>query len=217
MPLPINPYIAGNPVGTTNAFIGRDDVLREVLRVLRNPNQNAITLFGQRRIGKTSVLENLVKRLPQEGNYHPVYFDLQDKAAWTVQKVLIILARTIAESLGIEPLDPKASQYDFKKTWLPNVLAQLPEKTSLVLLFDEFDVLADPKATQAAGGFFPYLRELLSLDLERLQFVFVLGRNLSDLNQSALSLFKGVHDKRVSLLTEKDTFKLVQLSEENDT
>ena len=33
----------------------------------------------------------------------------------------------------------------------------------------------------------------------------------------ALSLFKGVPDKRVSLLTEKDTLKLVQLSKENDT
>ena len=105
MPLPSNPYIAGNPVGTTNAFIGRDDVLRKVLLVLRSPNQNAITLFGQRRIGKTSVLENLEERLPEEGNYHPVYFDLQDKAAWTVQKVLKILARTIAESLKIEPFE----------------------------------------------------------------------------------------------------------------
>ena len=215
MPLPSNPYIAGNPVGTTNAFIGRDDVLREVLRVLRNPNQNAITLFGQRRIGKTSVLENLVERLPKEGNYHPVYFDLQDKAAWTVQKVLKILARTIAESLKIEPFE--GDEADFKKNWLPNALAQLPEKTSLVLLFDEFDVLADPKATQAVEGLFPYLRELLQLDFERLQFVFVLGRNLSDLSQLALSLFKGVPDKRVSLLSEKDTFKLIQLSEKNNT
>jgi hypothetical protein len=32
----LNPYIAGNPVGGGEAFIGRADVLREVLRVLRN-------------------------------------------------------------------------------------------------------------------------------------------------------------------------------------
>ncbi len=217
MPLPRNPYIAGNPVGSTSAFIGRNDVLRAVLQVLRNPNQNAITLFGQRRIGKTSVLENLAARLPEEGKYHPVYFDLQDKAAWTVQKVLMVLSRTIAESLGIEPLNPKAGQHDFKKSWLPKALAQLPAETSLVLLFDEFDVLADPKSTQAVSGFFPYLRELLNLDMARLQFVFVLGRNLSDLNQLALSLFKGVPDKRVSLLTEADTYKLVRLSEKNNT
>lgn len=33
MALPINPYIAGNPVGGSPAFIGRADVLREVLRM----------------------------------------------------------------------------------------------------------------------------------------------------------------------------------------
>ena len=33
--IPINPYIAGNPVGGGEAFIGRADVLREVVRMLR--------------------------------------------------------------------------------------------------------------------------------------------------------------------------------------
>ena len=59
MSLSVNPYIAGNPVGDSHAFIGRDDVLREVRRVLRHPHSNAIVLFGQRRIGKTSVLQHL--------------------------------------------------------------------------------------------------------------------------------------------------------------
>ena len=31
----INPYVAGNPVGGSPAFIGRADVLREVLGSLR--------------------------------------------------------------------------------------------------------------------------------------------------------------------------------------
>jgi len=35
MPNPVNPYVAGNPVGDSAAFIGRADVLREVVRVLR--------------------------------------------------------------------------------------------------------------------------------------------------------------------------------------
>jgi len=39
---PINPYIAGNPVGNTNAFVGRADILRDVVRVLRRPQDNAI-------------------------------------------------------------------------------------------------------------------------------------------------------------------------------
>lgn len=58
---PINPYVAGNPVGDSPAFIGRADVLREVVRVLRRPppSGNAIVLYGQRRIGKTSIVQHL--------------------------------------------------------------------------------------------------------------------------------------------------------------
>jgi hypothetical protein len=51
MAMPLNPYVAGNPVGDSPAFIGRADVLREVLRVLRRPQDNAIVLYGQRHKG----------------------------------------------------------------------------------------------------------------------------------------------------------------------
>jgi len=218
MKLLTNPYIAGNPVGNTDAFIGRDDVLREVLRVLRQPEQNAITLYGQRRIGKTSVLQSLLKRLPQEGNYRPVYFDLQDKAALSLGRVLAELARTVASELNLPAPDlGKDPETAFRRDWLPGVLSALPVDTSLVLLFDEFDVLADPKSSQAASAFFPYLRDLLALDRARLQFVFVLGRNPGDLSSIALSIFKGTASQRVSLLSEKNAEKLVRLSEQNNS
>ena len=76
---PQNPYIAGNPVGNSTAFVERDDILREVVRVVRDPQENAIVLYGQRRMGKTSVLQELETKLPKEGAYHPVFIDLLDK------------------------------------------------------------------------------------------------------------------------------------------
>ena len=218
MAIPLNPYVAGNPVGDSPAFVGRADVLREVLRVLRRPRDNAIVLYGQRRIGKTSIVQHLAALLPQEGPYRPVYFDLQDKAAWPLGRVLQDLARAIAHTLG-QP-DPDLGpnpETAFRQEWLPAVLGDLPEGCSLVLLFDEFDVLADPKAEQAAAAFFPYLRNLLTLDPQRLQFVFVIGRNVDDLDTIALSLFKSTRPERVSLLSREDTADLVHLSEVNDT
>jgi len=71
MAIPLNPYVAGNPVGDSPAFVGRADVLREVLRILRRPQDNAIVLYGQRRIGKTSILQHLAAQLPGEGPYRP--------------------------------------------------------------------------------------------------------------------------------------------------
>ena len=218
MARPMNPYVAGNPVGDSHAFVGRADVVREVVRVLRRPQDNAIVLYGQRRIGKTSILQHLAAVLPQEGPYRAVYFDLQDKAAWPLGRVLQDLARTIANALG-QPdpdlgSDPETA---FRQEWLPAVLGDLPEGCSLVLLFDEFDVLADPQTEQAAAAFFPYLRDLLASDPQRLQFVFVIGRNVDDLTNIALSLFKGTPAQRVSLLSRKDTIDLVRLSEANGT
>jgi tetratricopeptide (TPR) repeat protein len=193
-------------------------VLRDVLRVLRRPQDNAVVLYGQRRIGKTSILQHLAAWLSRRGPFRPVYFDLQDKAAWPLDRVLQELARTVAYALGQpEPdlgSDPATA---FRRAWLPAVLDGLPEGCSLVLLFDEFDVLADPSAEQAAAAFFPYLRGLLDSDRGRLQFIFVIGRNVGDLDTIALSLFKGTAARRVSLLSREDTVNLVRLSESNGT
>ncbi len=218
MALPINPYVAGNPVGDSTAFVGRADVLREVVRVLRRPQNNAIVLFGQRRIGKTSILQHMAARLPDEGPYRPVYFDLQDKAEWPLSRVLQELARVVAHALSQPDPDLGAdSEIAFRDEWLPNILSSLPDDCSLVLLFDEFDVLADPPKEQAASAFFPYLRRLLASNPTRLQFVFVIGRNVDDLPNITLSLFKGTPYRRVSLLNRKNTIDLVRLSEANDT
>jgi predicted AAA+ superfamily ATPase len=85
---PVNPYIAGNPVSGGEAFIGRADVLREVLRVVRSPDENALVLYGQRRIGKTSVLQELAARLPKEGPYYPVDLIPINKAALPLAQVV---------------------------------------------------------------------------------------------------------------------------------
>ena len=218
MNIPRNPYVAGNPVGNTPAFVGRVDILREVLRVLRRPQDSAVVLYGQRRIGKTSILQELVNWLPRQGSYRPIEFDLQDKATWSLSQVLRELARTIAYTLN-EPTpdlgnDPEDS---FRTTWLRNTLTKLPVDVSLVILFDEFDVLDSPGMTQAATGLFPYLRNLLSASPPRLKFVFVIGRNINDLSNIALSLFKGTPTIRVSLLSHDDTTNLVRLSDTNRT
>ncbi|NOQ63910.1 MAG: AAA family ATPase [Methyloprofundus sp.] len=69
-----NPYIAGNPVGNGGAFVGRADIMRDVLRIFSRHEENAIVLYGQRRIGKTSVLQYLKKSLSQDKAqaYYPI-------------------------------------------------------------------------------------------------------------------------------------------------
>ena len=125
-PLPQNPYIAGNPVGGSQAFVGRADVLRAVLRVLKSPGENALVLYGQRRIGKTSVLQELMARLPQEGPYQPVYFDLQDKAALPLNIVLRELMQRIAGQLGLTVPDLSGDQLDYAHSPTPRSTLSSP-------------------------------------------------------------------------------------------
>jgi hypothetical protein len=61
---PLNPYVAGSVLDGEEGFFGREDILRLVEDELRSPHQNAVVLYGQRRIGKTSILLQLERRLP---------------------------------------------------------------------------------------------------------------------------------------------------------
>lgn len=212
----INPYIAGNPIDEAEAFFGRDDVLRDVTAVLRNPRQNAIVLYGQRRIGKTSILLQLEKRLAADGQYTPVSFDLMDKAGKPLSDVLQELARRINQALNLP--DPDLSRFDaegayFRDAFLPQA-AQLAAPGGLVLLFDEFDVLDGPDSSQSAGQtFFPYLRAWMNRAAGA-QFVFVIGRRPEDLSIHTMPTFKGVSASQVALLDQRDTEAIIRQSEE---
>jgi hypothetical protein len=217
MPRPRNPYLAGNPVGNSPAFVGRDDVLRAVRDVLADGQHRGVVLFGQRRIGKTSILHHLAEWLPHNGGPRAIYFDLQNKAEWPVGRILAQLAVTIAEELSLpRPVPGPDPETWFRTTWLPPVLAGLPEGGSLAVLLDEFDVLADAGSQRAASeAFFEALRVLLAEAGPKLLLVFVIGRNLEDLSYLAGPLFKTLPTKHVSLLPWQEAQELVRLSEAN--
>lgn len=210
-----NPFIAGPSVGHTASFVGREDILRRIELELAQGATNSMVLYGQRRIGKTSVLEALARRLPERGPFPTVFFDLQDKAHESLDRVLSLLAESIADRLELAAPDFSGNASGiFRERWLPAVLAKMPTDSRLVLLFDEFDVLADPKAEQAARALFPYLRDLLCSDLP-IFIVFTLGRSIGDLSAYALSLVKGIQSHKISVLEHRDANRLLNLSEEN--
>ena len=213
---PQNPYIAGNPINDQDRFIGRTDVMRETLRILRNPNTNALVLHGQRRIGKTSILLRLQKDL--DSDYSPIYFDLQDKAAAPLGDVLYQLAQAIASANKITL--PERSHFDnsgdfFRQQFLPKVAEQVAPHT-LVLLFDEFDVLDLPQEGQAGSAFFPYLRTWMA-QTQAVKFVFVLGRRPEELSTDTLATFKGTQSVRVSLMNQTETLEIIRLAEKNQS
>jgi len=218
LPEPENPYIAGNPVGSTNAFVGRDDILRKVVKMLNSSSQNALVLYGQRRIGKTSLLQHLEQHLPKGGAFKPILSDFMSKANYPLGKLLGELAEDIAKALNLpSPKLGNKPEIKFRDSWLPGVLDRIEKNASVVLLFDEFDKFTDPEDETPLSTFFPYLNRLINLDQKKLKVVFAVGRNIYDLSSLELSLFKNIRREKVTLLAEGDTKRLIRLSEKNKT
>ncbi len=210
-----NPYIAGAPVDGTRAFVGRADVLRNMEHALKNSDENAMVLYGQSCIGKTSVLKELSATLSRNGLYAPIYFDLKDKAASSLKQILWDLSKQILYSFDIKPLDNLGSDFStgFQKAFLPHVLSQLPEKTALVLLFDE--CCAPSGNAQAGTTFFPYLRNLMSLDTKRIKFIFAVSQRPECLPDIYSALFDGLKFYHLPLFSLKETAAVVHLSKWN--
>ena len=218
MALATNPYIAGAPLRAQSGFYGRKGVLEWVERELRNPNTNALVLFGQRRVGKTTLLLQLQRTLPQDA-FLPVYFDLQDQAKRSLGTVLADLADTISERVGISP--PAMDAFDddgrfFQARFLADLYATLDGRR-LVLLLDEFDVLdqvAERELPESAAtkALFPFLRRLM-LQEPALAFVFVVGRRAEDLTLDFTATFKASLTREVWALDRESAVNLIRQAE----
>src|SRR5580704_9285967 len=184
MPPSQNPYIAGVSVGNTQAFVGRADLLEDVLGALGDANIRGIVLHGQRRIGKTSILHQLAALLPRDGGPEAIYFDLQHRDDMPVGEMMAALSLDIAEKLK-----------------------KISEGRSLAVLFDEFEALANrPQNAEA-------LRALCKLldNTPRLRLVIVV-HNLEGVGHF-LPLFKSLQTELVTLLDRDEADALVRLSE----
>ena len=211
-----NPYTAGNPVHGPEKFIGRADILRDALRVLQHPEANAIVLYGQRRIGKTSVMLHLQKQLSAGDAYKPVYFDLQNRASLPLEHVLYQMAQKISAVTAAELPDREQFERDarfFAETFLPAACQPLNHR-HLVMLLDEFDVLDQPQREQAGKTFFPYLQKWMRM-AQGVQFIFVLGRRPEELSTDTLATFKGIRARKVSLMAQEDCLEIIRQSEQH--
>ncbi len=206
-----NPYIVGTPLSGEHGFYGRKDTLRFVLDTLAVETQNVIVLYGQRRIGKTSLLHQLIKR--DDERFHAVLFDLQGKGREGLAAMLVDLATTIARSLSLIAPDPATFDSDpnsFRDDFLPQIYAELGKKR-LLLLFDEFDVLGDEPSSpdnQADDDLLAFLQKLIAEE-QSLAYVFVIGRRIDELPLHYRSLFKQAIFRRLSIMQPQETVQLI--------
>ncbi len=93
-----NPYVAGRPIRPEDGplFAGRRDEMKQIEEKLQTGV--GLVIWGQRRIGKTSILLHLRERMPHD--LLPVYLNLQLLMANTTGGFLYAVARESAKQLS---------------------------------------------------------------------------------------------------------------------
>lgn len=162
-----NPYIAGSPVIQEDMFYGRDALLERIHNAV---HKNCFMIHGDRRIGKTTLLHQLKRRLEdnqsKQYRFYTAFIDLQGV---TEQDLFHhIMAECLQEgsfkSLDHSVLDFREDQdasytaRQFSRD-LKHIVAHIKEEQRhavLVLLLDEVDVLNEfsEKTNQKLRGIF---------------------------------------------------------------
>jgi hypothetical protein len=152
----VNPYVAGNPV-KGNLFVGRDEILGQLEELWLKPGQvDSLVLFGHRRMGKSSILQNLPHRLDPVANW-VVDFNLQTVNRSHTGSLLFDLATKMHDHLlrGPDPQltatvtadltvpDEAAFRENYQRAfnqWLDR-LAPLMVGRRLIIAMDEYELL----------------------------------------------------------------------------
>lgn len=144
-----NPYVYGPAVTDPDHFFGRQKTLLAIEQRLRDVNQTSIImLFGQRRMGKSSILKKVANRYSQMNSWWPIYIDGATIFAKQVPELMQALAIRIWSKLPEDHGLPSPNLVDFQNDpghalvdqFLPSVDKVIRDKgRSLLILFDEFD------------------------------------------------------------------------------
>jgi ABC-type branched-subunit amino acid transport system substrate-binding protein len=210
---PPNPYIIGTPIRDTEKFFGREGLFSVIEDNLQQ-NVQLILLYGQRRIGKSSVLKQIPKKI-SINEFVFINFDFQQTEQLSTSEILRLIAIGIIEELytNQEFLFHLAENIQtnieiFSRDFLPEVYKQIGNK-KLVFLWDEFDILSETntESNSDTENFCAYITQLLERNT-KLFIILVLGRHLSKLPK-LLSLLRQAPYKEIALLDEDNAERLI--------
>ncbi len=214
-----SPYIIGVPLTEQQEiFVGRTDISARIEQLLLDRRRPPLLLYGQRRMGKTSLLNNLGRLLPS--TLTPLFVDLQGPASRASDPAgfLYNMARGMTESaarqreLTLPPLPREAlagDPFTAFDEWLDGVEKALGENTALLSL-DEFEVL-DSAFAEGRFSETAVLGMLRHLIQHRPRFkVLLAGSHTLDEVQRWASYLINVQVVKIGYLAEAETRLLIE-------
>ncbi|MDM8565913.1 hypothetical protein QUF74_09700 [Candidatus Halobeggiatoa sp. HSG11] len=144
-----NVYLAGDPLNPqdhSDIFMQRTDLQQELTnRVLTAREMPLFLLLGQRRIGKTSLL-NFLPKLFDGSRFKTIYIDCQDPNIGDALEWMLFIRNKINATLEL-PIENWQPPEKWLKAWLEFVsflekVSQI-EQRKIILAIDEYDYFHD--------------------------------------------------------------------------
>ncbi|NMG07401.1 AAA family ATPase [Brasilonema sp. UFV-L1] len=214
-----SPYITGVPLTLEQAiFTGRNHIGTRIEQLILDRRRPPLLLYGQRRMGKTSLLNNLGRLLPN--SIIPMFVDLQGAPSSASDNAgfLYNLARgmiTSAKRQSALTL-PSLTREDLEKDpftcfneWLDKVEEALQDNTALLSL-DEFEVL-DSAISKGRFDEQDVLGMLRNLIQHRPKFkILIAGSHTIEEYQRWASYLINVQVVHISYLKEDEARQLIE-------
>ncbi|MFM6817529.1 MAG: ATP-binding protein, partial [Dolichospermum sp.] len=184
-----NPYIVGRPIYQQLLF-GREDVFSSIATHLQQ-QQQIIVCYGQRRIGKSSVLRNIPHKLRDLNKFVFVAFSLEYYSQEPLGEILADLARQVVSDLSDlfldeeniklpEITDLESNPQVFFNEFLLQIY-QLIGNKNIVFSLDEFDVLLNNQNTELFNSFNEFVTQIISSN-NKLFFILFIDQKSKSLN-----------------------------------
>lgn len=201
------PYVTGEGVASDQTFIGRGELLHWLRGLwLRPEGKPAVALVGQRRIGKTSLLNKIQRDGLPETGLLPVLVNVQGVAGEV--DFLADVARQMAAHRGLDrPVLDRHHPYPDFKDFLLDLKPALGAQRFLLML-DEADLIPKRHLGDLLPGF---LRALMQEPQYPVLLLFCGTHALKRMSADYSSiLFNTVQFRTVSYLTESESTELLQ-------
>ncbi len=215
--IPQNPYIVGNPIQSSSMFYGRnEDFLYIKDKLQKEARGLIITLAGERRSGKTSILFQILNGRLGEG-YLPFFVDMQAMAAVESDaQFLSRLDNVIRTQLTIQvsEQDYQGNKWSAFENFLHSIKEAYTEK-KIIFLLDEYEIIENKidkqMITTEMITFFANLMEN-----HNIFFLFTGSNKLEDRNATYWkTLFSKSQYRKITFLQKKDCLDLITKPVEN--
>lgn len=200
-----NPFLVTSPIYTDADFVGRESDLRRLFEVVSGPQPQSLCIYGERRIGKSSLLHAFERRaaatLSPADRYLVLSYDIAQAA--TPGELVLQLIERVSRARRETPAQTTST------TALTDLIDRVAtEGQRLVVLMDDFDEIV--RNRRFTVDTFNFLRSLVSN--QPVSMVLTSRQRLIDVCHEEVKgspFFNVFHERRLDVFTPGDAALLL--------